>query len=272
MRRWVLGRWVLVGGFAVLIGAALVLVATGNTDVRFTADNDNTQPMWVRWIPVAVGILLVRVVPWRLERTPGGPADRRQAWVLLASAGLFAVLLKLFGLGFFEVLKALLMLAVPLALFRWWGGKPTAVWPARVHWAPAVPVAAYLGLSYIGPLAAPVPERPDLSAVELVLTVIGVFFINSVLEEYFYRRWLQTRWEQLLGPWPAILLSSITWAVWHIALQGRGELGIDLASVLVNQGVQGLFLGYLWSRYRRMWPLIAVHGAINSVGLFLSLM
>ncbi|WP_433004962.1 CPBP family glutamic-type intramembrane protease [Kribbella sp. CA-294648] len=42
--------------------------------------------------------------------------------------------------------------------------------------------------------------------------------------------------------------------------------------MLVNQGVLGLFLGYLWSRYRRMWPLITVHGAINSVGLFLSLM
>lgn len=265
-------RWVLAGGFAVLIGAALVLMATGNTDIRYTADNDSTQPMWARWIPVAVGILLIRVMPWRLERSPGGAPDRRQAWVLLGSAVLFAVLLKVLGLGLFEVLKALLLLALPLAVFRWWGGKPTAKWPTDVRWAPALPVVAYLLLSYIGPLAAPVPARPDLSALELVLTVIGVFLINSVLEEYFYRRWLQTRWEQLLGPWPAIVLSSIAWAVWHISLQGRGELGVDLASVLVNQGVQGLFLGYLWSRYRRMWPLITVHGAINSVGLFLSLM
>jgi uncharacterized protein len=33
--------------------------------------------------------------------------------------------------------------------------------------------------------------------------------------------------------------------------------------VLVNHGVQGLFLGYLWSKYRMMWPLLVVHGAIN---------
>ncbi|MEV8376372.1 CPBP family intramembrane glutamic endopeptidase [Kribbella sp. NPDC056861] len=264
-------RWVLAVGFAVLIGAALVLVVTGNTDVRYTADNDSTQPMWVRWIPVAVGILLVRLLPGRLERAPGGPTDRRQAWILLGCAGLFAVLLNVLGLGLFEVLKALLLLAVPLAVFRWWGGKPTANWPTEVRWAPVLPVAAYLLLSYVGPLAAPVPDKPDLAPLELVLTVIGVFLINSVLEEYFYRRWLQTRWEQLLGPWPAIVLSSIAWAVWHVALQGRGDLGIDLASVLVNQGVLGLFLGYLWSRYRRMWPLITVHGAINAVGLMLSL-
>ncbi|WP_433004965.1 hypothetical protein [Kribbella sp. CA-294648] len=96
--------------------------------------------MWERWIPVAVGMLLVRVFPWRLERSPGGPPDRRQAWVLLGSAALFAVLLKLLGLGLFEVLKVLLLLALPLALFRWRGGKPTANWPTDVRWAPALPV------------------------------------------------------------------------------------------------------------------------------------
>ncbi|MET7280179.1 CPBP family intramembrane glutamic endopeptidase [Kribbella sp. NPDC005582] len=264
-------RWVLVGGIAVLVGAAVVLVLTGNTGVRYTADSDSTQPMWVRWIPVAVGIGLVRLLPWRLERTDGGTADRRQAWILTGLAVAFAVLLKLLGLGMFEVLKGLLLLLVPLAVFRWLGGKPTASWPTTVRWAPAVPVAAFLLLSYTGPLAAPVPDRLEFSGVELALVIVGGFLANSVLEEVFYRRWLQTRWEQRLGPWPAILIASIAWAVWHVTLQGRGEFGIDLASVLVNQGVQGLFLGYLWSRYRRMWPLITVHGAINAVPIFLSL-
>ncbi|TDD45772.1 CPBP family intramembrane metalloprotease [Kribbella antibiotica] len=264
-------RWVLVVGIAVLVGAALVLVLTGNTEVRYTADSDSTQQMWVRWISVAVGILLVRLMPPQVERVDAGTADRRQAWILTGLALAFAVLLKLLGLGMFEVLKGLLLLLAPLAVFRWLGGKPTKVWPATVRWAPVVPVVAFLGLSYFGPLAAPATEKPDMGAAELALVILGGFLINSVLEEVFYRRWLQTRWEQLLGPWPAILLASIAWAVWHVALQGRGELGIDLASVLVNQGVQGLFLGYLWSRYRRMWPLITVHGAMNALPLFLSL-
>ncbi|MFF1820096.1 CPBP family intramembrane glutamic endopeptidase [Kribbella sp. NPDC058245] len=264
-------RWVLVGGLAVLVGAAVVLVVTGNTDVRYTSDSDSTQPMWARWIPVAAGLLLTRVLPWRVERGSDGAPDQRQAWILTGLAVAFAVLLNLLGLGMFEVLKLLLLLLVPLAVFRWLGGKPTKTWPATVRWAPALPVAAFLLLSYVGPLAAPVADRPELSGVQVALALVGGFLINSVLEEIFYRRWLQTRWEQLLGPWPAILISSIAWAVWHVALQGRGELGIDLASVLVNQGVQGLFLGYLWSRYRRMWPLITVHGAVNAVPVFLSL-
>jgi hypothetical protein len=41
--------------------------------------------------------------------------------------------------------------------------------------------------------------------------------------------------------------------------------------LLVNQGVLGLYLGYLWSRYRRMWPLITVHGAVNVLPVLLSL-
>lgn len=266
MRRWVLGC-----GTAVLMGAALVLVITGNTEVRYTADSDSTQQMWVRWIPVAVGILLVRLTPVRLGSATGGAVDRRQAWILTGLAVAFAVLLKLLGLGLFEVLKGLLLLLAPMAAFRWLGGKPTKTWPTTVRWAPVVPVVAFLVLSYTGPLAAPVADKPEAGAAELALVIVGGFLINAVLEEVFYRRWLQTRWEQLLGPWPAILISSIAWAVWHVALQGRGELGIDLASVLVNQGVQGLFLGYLWSRYRRMWPLITVHGAINALPVFLSL-
>jgi hypothetical protein len=81
------GLWVGIAGTALLVAAVVVLVATGKTEVRYTADNDDTQPMWFLWIPAAVGILLVRLVPLRLDRAPGGPPDRRQAWLFLAAAG-----------------------------------------------------------------------------------------------------------------------------------------------------------------------------------------
>ncbi|GAB3831545.1 CPBP family intramembrane glutamic endopeptidase [Kribbella italica] len=261
-------RWVLAGGVLVYVVAVVVLVATGNTEVRYTGDSDATQPMWLRWIPAAVGILLIRLTPPQLERQPGGVPDRRQAWILTGLAIAFAVLLKVFGL--FEVWKLLLLLLVPLAVFRWLGGKPTAQWPTATRWAPALPVAAWLLLTYVGPLAQE-SSRPDLAALELVVTMLVVFLINSVLEEVFYRRWLQTRWEQLLGPWPAIVIASLLWAAWHVGIQGSGELGVDLAGAVVNQGVFGLFLGYLWSRYRRMWPVITVHGAVNAMGILVSL-
>jgi membrane protease YdiL (CAAX protease family) len=41
---------------------------------------------------------------------------------------------------------------------------------------------------------------------------------------------------------------------------------------VVGQGVQGLFLGYLWSRYRLMWPILTVHGAINAATIVIALL
>ncbi|NBE83869.1 CPBP family intramembrane metalloprotease [Micromonospora sp. NEAU-HG-1] len=82
---------------------------------------------------------------------------------------------------------------------------------------------------------------------------------------------VESRWESILGRWPAIVLASLVWAAWHVGIQGTGQLGTDLAVVAVNQGVTGLFLGYLWSRYRRMWPLLVTHGAINAAPILLGL-
>ncbi len=74
------------------------------------------------------------------------------------------------------------------------------------------------------------------------------------------------------GAWPGIVLASLLWAVWHVGIQGTGFLAADLASVVVGQGVQGLFLGYLWSRYRLMWPILTVHGAINAATIVIALL
>ncbi|OOC54319.1 hypothetical protein NOSIN_11305 [Nocardiopsis sinuspersici] len=38
---------------------------------------------------------------------------------------------------------------------------------------------------------------------------------------------------------------------------------------LVNQGMTGLFLGYLWSRYRVMWPVLTVHSLMNAAPIML---
>jgi len=139
--------------------------------------------------------------------------------------------------------------------------------------APAVPVLAWALLTYVGPLAKP-PSGfgSTVDPVTLVAVLAVGFLLNAVLEEVFYRRWLQSRWEAVIGAWPAIVLSSLLWASWHVALQGRGDLPLDLAAVFVNQGVTGLFLGFLWSRYRRMWPLLVVHGLVNSGSILLGLL
>ena len=203
-----------------------------------------------------------------------GRRTRLQAGVLLASAVLFAVTLRLVvGDGDAEpahtVLKLVLLLAVPALLFRL-TGRAAPVGERGVTWQPVVPVAVWFVLAQVGPLAVPV-RKVDLDPVTLVLTVVAVFAVNALLEEVFYRRWLQTRWERVLGRRPAIVLTSLVFAAWHVGIQGTGHLPADLASAFVNQGVAGLFLGYLWSRYRLMWPILVVHGAMNATPLILGI-
>lgn len=257
---------VLVAGLGLIVAAAVYLWASGQSDIRYTADHGGTVPMWHRWVPVLVGIVLIRLLPPKQETpVPHGPAW--EAWVLLGSAVAFAVLAVLTEEPWLTAVKLAVLLLPPLVIF-WRGG--TRLPEVSAGWHPVVPVVAWFVLSYFGPFAVPRSHWRD-SVVVMVLTVVIVFLANALLEEVVYRRWLQTRWEHLLGRWPAIVLASLAWAVWHVGIQSRGDLVTDLASVAVNQGVLGLFLGYLWSRYRVMWPLLVVHGAVNAAPILLGL-
>ncbi|MFI6927211.1 lysostaphin resistance A-like protein [Nonomuraea spiralis] len=278
-----LGLSVLLAGLALIAASVLWLVLNGATDIRYSADHAGTIPMWHRWIPALAGLVLIRLLPPRatpVDATPAGRGVRLQAVVLLGSAVVFAVALRLAGGGepAHTLLKLGLLLAVPVLLF-WWSRRDSAARDlfrerpaAWHHYGPIAPVALWLALTFAGPLAEPPSDyAASVDPVTLLVTVVVVFLVNSLLEEVFYRRWLQTRWERVLGQWPAIVLASLLWAAWHIGIQGTGSLPADLASAFANQGVQGLFLGYLWSRYRQMWPILVVHGAMNAAPILLGM-
>lgn len=286
----------LIAGLAVIAGSALWLALNAAGEIRYTADHSGTRPMWHIWIPILAGLALARLTPAPPPPAAGLPVKRGlrlQAGVLLAAAVLFAVALRLVTAGGHNpepahtLLKLLLLVALPLLLFRLSRAdsadrKPVVVRdraPALLRLAPVLPVAAWFVLAHFGPFARPYGDwTAGLDLVTILITMITVFAVNALLEEVFYRRWLQTRWERLIGPWPAIVLAGLAFAAWHVGIQGSGggsgpgHLGADLASAFVNQGVLGLFLGYLWTRYRLMWPILTVHGAINAAPALLALL
>jgi membrane protease YdiL (CAAX protease family) len=154
-------------------------------------------------------------------------------------------------------LKVGLLAILPALLIR--SGAGWTVPPGWWHWAgPAVATGGWLALAWLGPFARPFEGDAPLVA------VIGAFLLNSVLEESFYRVTLQTRLERVVGRWPGIAAAALLWAAWHVAIQGTDRPEVDLATVVAHQGALGLFLGYLWSRYRNPWALFIVHGAINA--------
>ncbi|GAA0918233.1 CPBP family intramembrane glutamic endopeptidase [Nonomuraea longicatena] len=132
--------------------------------------------------------------------------------------------------------------------------------------------AALFAVAYLSPIGAPRSDLADTSDTLTQITVlVAGFAVNALLEEVFYRRWLQTRLETVLGRWPAVLLASLLSGVWHVGIMG-GPLPESLAMSLVHQGAIGVLLGYLWSRYRLMWPILTAHGALNAAPIVLGTM
>ncbi|MGJ7906454.1 CPBP family intramembrane glutamic endopeptidase [Actinopolyspora sp. H202] len=269
-------------GLAVLVAAPLWLLLTGHTSFRGSAD-EGAPPMtlWQAMLPPLVGIALTRMVPLGLTETdPFSRSPRalvfREMWVILVAALAFPTVIAVLpagasrGVGY-AALKVLLFLVVPLVAFRLLRGEeqPTAAIPFRVprlRWlAPLPAVLAWFYLSRIGPLAPPpypaaaLPDPVTLAVVSLVTLLTA-----GVLEEVFYRGFLQTRLESLLGRWLAIMVSSLLFAAMHLPTHlHSGSVVTGLATVLVFQGLFGVFCGYLWSRYRNIWIVIAVHIVVN---------
>lgn len=85
-------------------------------------------------------------------------------------------------------------------------------------------------------------------------------------EEVFYRCWLQTRLEALWGRGAGVLAASLAFALMHLGSHGADlDPVLRVSSVVAAQGTMGLVAGYLWSRYRRLWPPILLHVLVNGL-------
>ncbi|MEY8746920.1 lysostaphin resistance A-like protein [Bacillales bacterium AN1005] len=272
----------------IILVAVLWLVLTGNLNIRYTADREAVIPIWHSLLPSLLGIFLIRVIPYKSQDPMYLQQTEKkhlvvQSIVLLMSGVLFTTFLITIdqqGLHFelyYLAFKLMTLLCIPLIfllIYRKITGRQPEIISAKPRSgshviAPLIVIVIWGYLKFYSPIAQPegAIEATDLTALFL-LVLIG-FIINSVLEEVFYRVWLQTRLEVLLGRWSAILLVSILWSIWHVAIQGSGQWDIDVATVIANHGVTSLFLGYLWARYRRVWVIILIHGLMNASPHFL---
>lgn len=122
------------------------------------------------------------------------------------------------------------------------------------------------------PAGAPVPPIAVLVAAQFAAIPIGAL-VNSLLafgEELGWRGWLQTALLPL-GTWPALLLTSALWGIWHapVILLGYNFGRPDAVGVLLMVGgclAWGLLLGWLRLRSASLWPAVLAHGSLNAVG------
>lgn len=279
-KRLVTARAVTAGGALLFLAAPAYLLLSGNDEVTTSSDpGAPSMSLWAVLVPLVAGLVLALLMP------PHGlgleaPVERpsRETWVMLGAAVAFPVIAGVIVLagvpngGWYALLKLVVLLAVPLTalLLMRKSGPPKQKWHGAGRWLwplPAVVVWAYL--EYFSPLRGPAldpADYPDLVETAIIATL--TFLTASVLEEVFYRRWLQTRLESRLGSVAGVLLASLLFAAMHVPTHHpHADPLANVAGVITFQGVFGLFMGVLWTRYRNIWIVIAVHAVTNSAPL-----
>lgn len=249
----------LIGGIIMLIIllSSLWLIWIGETNIRYSGDHKGTIPFWYKWIPVIVGILLVHFLPFHHKNyNPLQQFEPRriiiQTAILFLSGSLFTICLlttNFEGMAlqlWFMIFKIILLLFTPLMLLLFYKNNPEKERPKSVkltgdirwhQFTPLIVIIIWGYFNFFSIFSTPFVSMKMEPTILMTILLVG-FLINSVLEEIFYRVWLQTRLELLLGTWPAILLTSLLWASWHIALHGSGHWDIDTATVIVNLGIR----------------------------------
>ena len=283
--RLLLERKVLFAALAlmVILLSYTLLIINGEVAIRPSADSDETVPLWERLVAPVVASVVIFLIPYKTQNLnkPSKAQFKRLsresiALSILALGYVMAALI--FGATEpqLTISKVTLLVILPLTLLllykKWYGkltlknGEVNFIWPL-------IPVAVWIGISYFSPLAPSPAIIPGIDIFTLVLILIGGFLINAVIEEVFYRRWLQTRLEATTGWIAGVLIAAILWAMWHVAIQSIGQgVVLDFSAVIASHIPLGIFLGLLWWRYRKMWPLLIVHGLVNSAPIALGLL
>ncbi|MFC4908611.1 CPBP family intramembrane glutamic endopeptidase [Actinomadura gamaensis] len=260
------GRLVTVAGAAVFVAAYAWLIATGHTRIASSADADADRiSLWAAALPALAAMAVARLVPSRSQPLPSPPRGGVGETVALVGCAVAMAVAALFtGHGLAHIgLKLVFLLAVPLLVLRLSRADRVAL-PEASRLAAAPAVLVWFVLAQLSPLRMPLPDDlPD--PVALVVGSLVTLLTASVLEEFFYRRWLQTRLEALAGRWAGITMAALLFAAMHSARIDASAPLLGVATIVAVQGMFGLMLGYVWSRFRAMWAVVTIHVAANLV-------
>lgn len=97
--------------------------------------------------------------------------------------------------------------------------------------------------------------------IALILALFSILIMAPLIEEFLFRGVLQTHLREKIGSKPAILLSSLLFALFHFSLsQGLGNVALMISLLFL-----GCFLGFLYEKYRSLWASISLHITFNTI-------
>lgn len=97
---------------------------------------------------------------------------------------------------------------------------------------------------------------PPMLGLQLAFGIPTAMLIVSPFQEFFFRGWLQPRLEAALGKWAGLLVTSLSFALWHLfpPFEGSATSTISVTSpggILTTIGM-GLAFGYIFQRTRNI--------------------
>lgn len=117
---------------------------------------------------------------------------------------------------------------------------------------------------------APRPQHAILTAAAVVVPLLLVQAVFAIGEEVGWRGWLVSRTRHLGFP-AAATVSAVAWTLWHLPAVTLlpDPVSAEAAAYLLGIASWAPFLVALRLVSGSVWPPVLVHGAINSVRVFL---
>ncbi len=105
--------------------------------------------------------------------------------------------------------------------------------------------------------------QPPLLGVQLAMGIPLAFLLMAPFQEFFFRGWLQPRFENALGRWIGLLVTAVAFALWHLLPPFEGSPSTTLSmtspqSLLTTVGM-GLLFGYIFRRTRSIFAPWLAH-------------
>lgn len=99
------------------------------------------------------------------------------------------------------------------------------------------------------------PEEPSFSAMLILQSAVGIplwLLIVSPFQELFFRGWIQPRFQEAMGKWIGLAVTSFCFALWHLfpPFQGTPTSTIPVSSVggFLSTMALGVLMGYVFQR------------------------
>ena len=193
------------------------------------------------WRDAVILLTLGLIVDLRWLDVAWPPGLRGLGNLLLVDAGLYGFLgiRRLSGTGFdFH--------------FRWSDWKTG--FRELLFFAPVV-IGVGLALGFIHP-------HKNVPGLQAVLSWIGIFVFVAVIEELFFRAWVQNLLERRLGRGAALIVASVLFGLSHFNKRNFGSAHFNWRYVLLAT-IAGIFYGRAWRKNRRVPASAITHTCVD---------